>query len=179
MRRQDDPHCRGVKGDADMSDRFEVTRTIPADASEIFAVLCDPYGHMAIDSSGMIMGASGSPATKVGDTFDLRMSRDALNDLPLGRYEVTVIITEFEPDRHIAWTVDSPLIDTPIGHFYGYSLKPVDGGTEVTSFYDCSKISDVWRNREFPGMGTVQWPVIPEATLRNTLGILERTVVKG
>lgn len=161
-----------------MSDRFEVSRIIPAEASAIFAVLCDPKGHMAIDSSGMIMSTgAGGPVTGVGDKFELHMSRDALNDLPLGRYEVTVIITEFEQDRHIAWTVDSPLIDTPINHFYGYTLKPVEGGTEVTSWYDWSQISDVWRNREFPGMGTVSWPVIPGATLRNSLGILERTVV--
>lgn len=162
-----------------MSDRFDVTRTIPADAAAIFAVLCDPHGHLAIDSSGMIMAAAGDPAKEVGSTFELAMHREALGDLPLGRYEVTVIITAFEQDREIAWTVDSPLIDVPIKHVYGYRLRPVEGGTEVTSYYDWSNVDPVWIEREFPGMGTVHFPVIPEATLRNTLGILERTVVKG
>ena len=38
-----------------MSDeRIEVTRTIAADAGTIFRVLCDPQGHVAIDSSGMV-----------------------------------------------------------------------------------------------------------------------------
>ncbi|MGQ0843992.1 MAG: polyketide cyclase [Sporichthyaceae bacterium] len=160
-----------------MTDRLEVSRTIPADASAIFAVLRDPHGHLAIDSSGMIMAASGTPVSAAGDRFDLQMHREALNDLPLGRYDVTVIIASYEQDREISWTVDSPLIDVPINHFYGYSLRPVEDGTEVTSWYDWSQIDDVWRNREFPGMGTVTWPVIPEATLRATLGILERTVV--
>ena len=42
------------------NDRLEVTRTIPAEASEIFAVLTDPQGHVAIDASGMLMSADGS-----------------------------------------------------------------------------------------------------------------------
>jgi hypothetical protein len=162
-----------------MTDRFEVSRTIPADPTDIFAVLCDPHGHLAIDSSGMIMSvAGGVPVGGVGDRFDLKMHRDSLGDLALGRYDVTVVITAFEQDREIAWTVESPLVDEPINHFYGYRLSPVDGGTEVTSYYDWSQISPVWRDRDFGEAGTVRFPIIPEATLRNTLGILERTVVK-
>jgi hypothetical protein len=162
-----------------MIDRFEVSRTIPADAADIFAVLCDPYGHLAIDSSGMIMSvAGGAPVTGVGDRFDLKMHRDSLGDLALGRYDVTVVITAFEPDREIAWTVESPLVDEPINHFYGYRLRPVDGGTEVTSYYDWSQVNPLWRDRDFGEAGVVRFPIIPEATLRNSLGILERTVVK-
>lgn len=33
------------------------------------------------------------------------MDREALNDYPLGRYDVTVTIVTFEPDREIAWTI--------------------------------------------------------------------------
>lgn len=37
-----------------MTERIETSRTIAAPASDIFAVLCDPQGHVAIDSSGML-----------------------------------------------------------------------------------------------------------------------------
>ena len=58
-----------------------------------------------IDSSGMLMGATGEPVTAVGDTFVVHMDREALNDYPLGRYDVTVTITALVPDREIAWKV--------------------------------------------------------------------------
>lgn len=162
-----------------MTDRFEVSRLIPADPASIFAVLCDPRGHLAIDSSGSIMSVVDTErVSAVGDTFGLKMHREAIHDVPLGRYDVTVIITAYDQDREIAWTVDSPLLDTPIHHEYGYRLRAVEGGTEVTSYYDWSKV-EIWRDREIPGLGVIRFPIIPEATLRNSLGILERTVVNG
>ena len=42
---------------------------IPADAGGDLQVLSDPHGHVAIDSSGMLMDATGEPVTAVGDTF--------------------------------------------------------------------------------------------------------------
>ncbi len=45
------------------SERIEVQRTIDAEPSAIFRVLCDPQGHVAIDSSGMLMDAEGSAVT--------------------------------------------------------------------------------------------------------------------
>src|ERR1700733_12191138 len=87
------------------AERLAVQRTIPADASAIFRVLCDPQGHVAIDSSGMLMDATGDPVTAVGDQFVVHMDREPLNDYPMGRYDVTVTITTFEPDRAIAWTI--------------------------------------------------------------------------
>jgi hypothetical protein len=153
-------------------ERFEVQRTIAADPQLIFQVLCDPRGHVAIDSSGMLMSADGDPVSAVGDTFVVHMDREALNDLPLGRYDVTVEITALEPGREIAWTVrgDSR---PPIGHVYGYRLEP-DGadGTLVTSYYDWSAISQAARDRGI-------FPIIPESALRATLGILARTVAPG
>ena len=159
-----------------MTGRFEMTRTIPADPSAIFEVLCDPQGHVAIDSSGMLMSAAGSPVRAVGDGFDVQMCRDALNDIALGRYEVTVRITEFEQDAAIGWTVESPTVDVPTNHFFGYRLSPVEGGTDVTAWYDWSEVNPIWIDRQVP-VGTIRWPVIPEASIRATLGILERTVV--
>jgi hypothetical protein len=40
-------------------ERLEVQRMIEADPAAIFRVLCDPQGHVAIDSSGMLMDAAG------------------------------------------------------------------------------------------------------------------------
>jgi hypothetical protein len=144
---------------------------MPADAASIFKVLCDPQGHVAIDSSGMLMDATGDPVGAVGDTFVVHMDREALNDYPLGLYDVTVTISAFEPDREIAWKVVGQ-IQPPIGHVYGYRLEPTDDGTLVTSYYDWSDIDPTWREAEI-------FPVISEAALRATLGILARTVARG
>ena len=150
------------------TERIEVQRTIPAEADRIFAIVRDPHGHVAIDSSGMLQDAEGEPASAVGDTFVIHMDREALNDYPMGKYDVTVVITDFEPDRKIAWTIEGQ-IKPPIGHVYGYTLEPADGGTLVTSFYDWSNIDPTWRDANI-------FPVISEGALRATLGILDRTV---
>ena len=86
------------------TERLEVQRTIEAEPAAIFRVLSDPQGHVTIDSSGMLMDATGEPVTAVGDTFVVHMDREALNDRPIGKYDATVVITAFEPDRRIEWT---------------------------------------------------------------------------
>src|SRR5213595_3504785 len=110
------------------TERLEVQRTIAADPATIFRVLSDPQGHVDIDSSGMLMDATGDPVTAVGDSFVVHMDREALNDVPMGRYDVTVTIATFVPDREIAWTIVG-VIRPPIGDVYGYILAPVDDGT--------------------------------------------------
>lgn len=150
------------------TDRIEVGRRVRAKPSRIFALLCDPQGHVAIDSSGMLQSASGEPVGAVGDTFVVHMDREALNDYPeLGKYDVTVTIRTFEPDSEIAWHA-SGAFDLP--HFYGYRIEPADdGGSIVTSYYDWSEIDQSWRDANV-------FPVISEGALRATLGILARTV---
>jgi hypothetical protein len=150
------------------SERLEVQRTIAADPAAIFKVLSDPSGHVAIDSSGMLMSATGEPVTAAGDTFVVHMDRESLNDFPMGLYDVTVVITKLVVDREIAWTIEGQ-IKPAIGHVYGYTLEPVDGGTLVTSYYDWSAINETWKEAGI-------FPVISEAALRATLGILARTV---
>lgn len=149
-------------------ERIEVTRTVAAPPAAVFELLCDPAGHVAIDSSGMLMSAEGDPVRAVGDSFVVHMDREALNDYPLGEYDVTVSITAFEQDREIAWTILGQ-IKPQIGHVYGYRLEPADGATLVTSYYDWSGIDQVWRDAGI-------FPVISEGALRATLGILARTV---
>jgi len=169
------------------SERIEVQRLIPAEPAAIFAILTDPDGHVAIDSSGMLMSSAGDPVQAEGDSFVIHMNREALNDVPMGHYDVTVTITRLVPDREIAWTI-AGTIRPPIGHIYGYRLEaagaetsaakaensagPPTPATLVTSYYDWSAIRQEWRERNI-------FPVIPEASLRATLGILDRTVARG
>lgn len=155
----------------DSGERIEVQRAIAADVATVFEVLRDPQGHVAIDASGMLMSATGDQASAVGDSFVVHMDREALNDYPLGLYDVTVNITTFEPDREIAWTIEGQ-IKPQIGHVYGYRLEPIDEGTLVTSYYDWSGIDPAWKEADI-------FPVVPEGALRATLGILARTVAPG
>jgi hypothetical protein len=154
---------------AAVAERMEVQRAIAADPAAIFGVLTSPDGHVAIDSSGMLMGATGDPVTSVGDTFVVHMDREALNDYPLGLYDVTVRIVTLEQDRELAWTIEGQL---NLGHVYGYRLDPIDEGTLVTSYYDWSTIDQNWKDAAI-------FPVISEGALRATLGILARTVAPG
>lgn len=151
------------------AERLEVERPIAADAAAIFRLLCDPQGHVAIDSSGMLMAATGQPIGAAGDTFVVHMDREALNDVPLGLYDVTIRIVTYEQDRELAWTIEGQL---NLGHVYGYRLEPIEGGTLATSYYDWSAIDRAWREADI-------FPVIPESALRATLGILARTVAPG
>ena len=154
------------------TERIEVQRTIQADPASIFTILRDPQGHVAIDSSGMLQSADGDPVGAVGDSFVVHMDRESLNDYPeLGRYDVTVTITDYQPDREIAWTILGQ-IRPQIGHVYGYRLEPAPGGTLVTSYYDWSQIDQRWRDAGI-------FPVISEGALRATLGILARTVARS
>jgi hypothetical protein len=151
-----------------LPDRIEVTRPIPAEASAIFDIVRSPAGHVAIDASGMLQNFTGEPAEKVGDTFVIHMDRESLNDVPMGKYDVTVHIILFERDKEIAWNLGPNI---PVPHFYGYRLDPgEDGVTNVTSYYDWSKVTGDLRER---------FPIVPESALRATLGILERTVRNG
>jgi hypothetical protein len=151
-----------------LPDRIEVTRPIPAPAAAIFDIVRSPAGHVAIDASGMLQGFTGQPAEKVGDTFVIHMDRESLNDFPLGKYDVTVRIVTFARDEEIAWDLGP---DVPVAHCYGCRLAPgAEGVTDVTSYYDWSKVTGDLRDR---------FPIVPDTALRATLGILERTVRQG
>jgi hypothetical protein len=126
---------------------------------------------VAIDASGMLQSADGDEVRAAGDQFVVHMDREALGDRPLGKYDATVIITKFKPDALIEWTVtafDRP----PIGHVYGYELAADPDGTLVTSYYDWSQVP------AGPVRDTL-FPVVPQAGLRATLGILARTLDAG
>lgn len=154
-----------------MTQRIEVTRPFQAAAHEVFALLCDPQGHVAIDSSGMLQSAEGEPVTAVGDSFAVHMDRESLGDRDMGRYDVTVTISTYEQDREIAWKVLGR-VRPQIGHVYGYRIEPAEQGSLVTSYYDWSDIAPEYRDADI-------FPVISEGALKATLGILDRTVRRG
>ena len=153
------------------SERLEVRRQVAAGAPTIFRLLADPHGHVAIDGSGMLMDATGDPVVAVGDTFVVHMDRRALNDRPMGRYDVIVTIASLVPDREISWTIAGETRPS-VGHVYGYTLEPIEDGTLVTSYYDWSAIAPALKE-------TGIFPVLSEGALRATLGILARTVEPG
>jgi hypothetical protein len=157
------------------TERIEVSRPFESSPEAVFALLCDPQGHVAIDSSGMLQSADGDPVSAVGDSFVVHMDREALGDIDMGRYDVTVTISAYEQDREIAWKILGRM-RPQIGHVYGYRIEPTreDGqpGCLVTSYYDWSDIDPVWRERNI-------FPVISESALKATLGILDRTVRRG
>jgi hypothetical protein len=152
--------------------RLEVDRKIAAEPEAIFDLLRSPAGHVAIDASGMLMSAEGEPATVVGDRFVVHMDRDSLRDFDIGEYDVTVVFETFQPNAEIAWSIDG-VMQPPMGHVYGYRLEPIDGGTLVTSYYDWSNLHE-----QYAGVAD-RFPIISEASLRATLGILARTVAPG
>ena len=134
-----------------------------------------PSGHVAIDSSGMLQGASGEPVTAVGDQFTVHMDRESLNDFPeLGKYDVTVTIREFEQDSLISWTVlgrirppARPRLRLPAGS------RSRTAALSSPAFYDWSDIAPrVARLRHLPG-------AVREMPCAATLGILDRTVRRG
>ena len=125
--------------------RIETTRTIAAAAADVFALLCDPQGHVAIDATGMLQDADGEPVTAAGDSFVVHMDRESLDDIPdYGTLRRAGDHRGLRAGRLISWSIIGR-VRPPIGHVYGYRLEPVDDGTTlVTSFYDWSDARPDW-----------------------------------
>lgn len=152
--------------------RLELTRSIASPPAVIFALISDPAGHVQIDGSGMLVTAlDASPMTAVGDSFIMNMDREALGDIPLGKYQVRNTVTAFERDALFEWNVggvDQP----PFGHVYGYRLEPADGGaTSVTLYVDWSGVR--------AGSIRDRFPIVPAHMLEKSLDNLERVVTSA
>ncbi len=152
-----------------MTERIEASRAIPAGPEEIFAVLRDPDDHVAIDATGMLQSSTGGPVSAVDESFVIHMDRESLGDYPMGHYDVEVVFTRYDPPHVIEWTIIGT-IKPQIGHVWGYELAAADGGTLVTSYCDWSNAAPEWKGI---------FPVIDQKSIRATLGILERAVVRG
>ena len=155
------------------SDRVTIRRRIAAPAHEIFLIITDPTMHVEIDGSGMLEAApDAKPLQQVGDEFAMKMDREPLGDIPLGKYEVMNRVTQIESDELLEWNVGGVGMD-PLGHVYGFSLEVIsDGETEVVHYCDWSGIPDEMRE-------VLTFPVVPQHMLEKTLENLDATATKS
>jgi uncharacterized protein YndB with AHSA1/START domain len=146
-----------------------VTRRIAAPAETVFAVLCDPANHVAIDGSGMLRTSLAGPVSEIGDSFAVEMWNDQM-----GEYEMTNAIVAFEPDRLIRWQPtmtrasrpeDAETVGDSAKHRWGFELTPVDDDvTDVTETFDCGESPD-WLKQAVKG--GERWIEAMTATLDN------------
>jgi hypothetical protein len=150
-------------------ERVTLTRRIAASPETIYAIVSHSQGHADLDGSGMLVGPiDPKQLTEVGQTFDMDMDREPLNDIPgLGKYQVRNTITRIEPNRLVEWTIggiDSP----PLGHVYGFELEADGDGTNVTHYCDWSNIVEQLR------AAGREWPIVPESMLEVSMDNLTR-----
>lgn len=158
----------------DTTERISSTRTIPAAADDVFAVLSDPRRHKDLDPSdwGWVRDAvETAPITEVGQVFPLNMYLEAGG----GDYVMHNRVTKYETDRVIAWEPGQPGEDGVLdagGWVWRYDLAP--GGEEscdVTLSYDWSAVPAHTR-AEFP----TDFPLFPPPYLDESLAALEQAV---
>lgn len=135
--------------------RVSVTRRIGAPATAIFSMLTDPAQHVAIDGSGMVRQALTTGAiSTVGDEFVMAMHAE------WGDYEMVNEVTEFEPNRRLAW---EPRPHREGGeadkgnYVWSYELERVDDTTtDVTETFDCTRSPEWLRERTHEGENWVE-----------------------
>lgn len=115
------------------------SRTIPASASEVFALLADPTRHKDTEPGDWVRDAVTTEAISgVGDVFAINMYREAGG----GDYVIHNVVTAFEPDRTIEWepgrTDEAGHLSTG-GWSWRYDLAPAGASTEVTLRYDWTR----------------------------------------
>ena len=141
--------------------QVSVTRTIPASAAAIFAVLADASQHPRIDGSGTVKGARDAEPEPLhlGSRFGM--------DMKIGvPYRITNEVVEYEHDRLIAWRHFG-------GHRWRYELVPVEGGTEVTETFD-------WSTSRAPFfIELMGYPMKHPPAMEATLERLEQVVTAG
>jgi hypothetical protein len=164
-------------------ERITTSLIVKASPQKIFDLICTPAGHVQIDGSQMLRAtAAGAPVTQAGDTFVMHMDRRPLGDIPgLAEYDVTVVITAFNPNVLLEWSVLDPKLGLygnvygrrTYGHRYGYQLTPNrDGSTTVTSYCDWSGVP---AHRKEAG----RWPIVPIQLLEKSLNNLACIVADG
>jgi hypothetical protein len=150
-------------------ERYVVTRTIPATATEIFAVLADPSRHKSTEPGDWVRDAvDAEPITGVGQLFAVNMFLEQAG----GDYVMHNLVIEFDQDKTIAWLpgrLDETGKHSPGGWFWRYDLTPNGAGTDVTLTYDWSATVQDFRDN-------VGVPVFPIGFIDESLEALERAV---
>ncbi len=84
----------------DTREAYVVTRTMAAPPEKIFALLANPARHKDTEPGEWVRDAiDGDPITGTGQIFAMNMYFDRAG----GDYVVHNVVTEFEPNRAIAW----------------------------------------------------------------------------
>jgi uncharacterized protein YndB with AHSA1/START domain len=150
-------------------ERYVVTRTIPAAPAKVFAVLADPGRHKNTEPGDWVRDAIDTdPITGTGQMFAVNMFLERAG----GHYVMHNLVTEFKPDRSIAWLpgqLDESGKHSPGGWWWRYDLTPNGTGTDVTLTYDWSETDQGFRD-------TVGVPVFGPEFIEESLAALERAV---
>ena len=113
----------------------------------IFAVLANPSRHKDTEPSDWVRDAvDDNPITSTGQIFAMNMYLDKAG----GDYITYNLVTEFEPDRTIAWktgSLDESGQHNPGGWFWRYDLAPNGADTDVTLTYDWTDTSQEFRDQ--------------------------------
>lgn len=156
---------------ADLSDPLvvAVSRRIDAPAHEIFEVLRDPRRHHEFDGSSMVRDTDAPPIGAIGDTFIMGMHNEEFGD-----YEMRNVVVEFVEDRAIAWAPSRHDVsnDEPWNHRWGWRLTPDGPSTEVTAFFDCTRVPE---DGQRILRGGERW----RPDLDRSLGLLDALVVRS
>lgn len=83
---------------------------------------------------------------RVGSMFTGR------NELGERTWETRSKVLAADPGKEFAWVVAEP----PTGARWGYTLKPVDGGTELTETWELGPDGQAFFEQRFPGEGAAQ-----------------------
>jgi Polyketide cyclase / dehydrase and lipid transport len=128
-------------------ERYVVTRTIAASPTQIFAILANPARHKDTEPSDWVRDAvDETPITEIGQMFAMNMYLDKAG----GDYTTYNVVTEFEPNRTIAWktgSLDESGRHNPGGWFWRYDLAPNGAATDVTLTYDWTDTSQQFRDQ--------------------------------
>lgn len=152
---------------ADLSDPLvvAVSRQIDAPAHELFELLRDPRRHPELDGTGMLRGTDAPPIEAVGDAFVMRMHNDEFGD-----YEMRNHVVEYVQDRAIAWAPKRHDLDEEDwDHRWGWRLEPRGEATEVTAFFDCTRVPEDGRRIL---RGGERWRADMERSLEQLAGLV-------
>lgn len=119
---------------------MSVTVTVPVPTAVVFDLLATPHRHHEVDASGMVgTDEEDAPITKTGQVFRMNMAHRS--DGPVQEYQTDNHVTEFEPNRRIAWAV-APVDGEVLGWVWRWDLEPDgDSKTRVTLTYDWTDTS--------------------------------------
>jgi uncharacterized protein YndB with AHSA1/START domain len=155
----------------DTREAYVVTRTMAAPPEKIFALLASPARHKDTEPGEWVRDAiDGEPITGTGQMFAMNMYFDKAG----GDYVVHNVVTQFEPNRTIAWrpgNLDEFGRHNPGGWFWRYDLSPHDDRTDVTLTYDWTDTPQAFRD-EVGGM-----PLFRQDFIEESLASLQRAVV--